>query len=79
MSRVTMNADSSFLPFGSPVFANTVKKSAMPPLVIQILVPFSTQSSPSRTAVVLIEAASEPDVGSVRQNAAIISPLASRG
>ena len=27
--------------------ANTVKKSAMPPLVIQSFSPFSTQSSPS--------------------------------
>ena len=47
MSRVTMNA--VMLPRSSapPVLAKTVKKSAMPPLVIQILLPFRTQSSPS--------------------------------
>ena len=42
MSRVTMKAERFFLSFGSPVFANTVKKSAMPPFVIQIFVPFKT-------------------------------------
>ena len=62
-----------------PVLAKTVKKLAMPPLVIHSLLPLSTQSSPSRTAVVLMIAASEPAPGSVRQKAAIISPVASFG
>ena len=39
--------------------------SAMPPLVIQHFWPLSTYSSPSRTAVVRIDAASEPEPGSV--------------
>ena len=79
MSRVTMKAVS--LPRSSawPVLAKTVKKPARPPLVIQSLLPSSTQSSPSRTAVVLMLAASEPAPGSVRQKAAIISPVASLG
>jgi hypothetical protein len=79
MSRVTMNAPRFARSSATPVFANTVKKSAMPPLVIHSLLPLMIQSSPSRVAVVLIDAASEPAPGSVRQNAAIISPLASLG
>ena len=51
----------------------------MPPLVIQSFSPLRIQSSPSRRAVVRIEAASEPAPGSVRQKAAIISPVASFG
>ena len=78
MSRVTMNAVMWPRP-SSEVFANTVKKSAIPPFVIQSFSPFRTQSSPSRTAVVLMPAASEPAPGSVRQKAAIVSPLASFG
>ena len=39
--------------------------AAMRPLVQKILVPFSTQWSPSRTAVVWIAALSEPAPGSV--------------
>ena len=41
--------------------------------------PFRTHASPSVTADVLIDAASEPELGSVKQKAAIISPLASFG
>ncbi len=61
--------------------ANTVKNSAKPPLEIQCLEPLSTKVSvfSSKTAVVRIEAASEPASGSVRANAAIISPEASFG
>ena len=52
----------------------------MPPFVIQIFSPFSIQlPSALRFAAVRIEAASEPAPDSVRQNAAIISPVASRG
>ncbi len=77
MSRVTMKA--VILPSGVSVLAKTVKKSAMPPFVIQIFSPVRIQSSPSRTAWVFTEAASEPAPASVRQNAAMSSPLASLG
>ncbi len=46
--------------------AHTTATSAMPPLVIHILVPFSTQSSPSRRARVRMLAGSLPESGSVR-------------
>mmetsp|Transcript_53444 Transcript_53444/g.134320 ORF Transcript_53444/g.134320 Transcript_53444/m.134320 type:complete len:209 (-) Transcript_53444:464-1090(-) len=84
--RSTMKAVT--LSFISPVFssltlvcANTVKISAMPPLLIQILLPFKTQCFPSSdsTARDWMELASEPELGSVRQNAAIRSPVAREG
>ena len=61
--------------------ANTVKNSANPPLEIQCFVPLSTNSffAASKTAVVLIDAASDPASGSVNAKAAIISPAASLG
>lgn len=63
------------------VFAKTVIRSAYPPFEIQILLPFNNQCLPSSdsVALVLMEAASEPELGSVRQNAAVHSPQASRG
>ena len=52
----------------------------MPPLVIQIFSPLSSQlPSGCLRAVVRSAAASEPAPDSVRQKAAIISPLASLG
>ena len=50
----------------------------MPPLVIHILVPLSTQSLPSRRALVRIPAGLEPEVGSVRPKQPITSPAARR-
>src|ERR1700722_12513215 len=68
------------LPAGDEVRANTVYRSAMPPLVIQIFSPFRVHlPSAALTACVRIDAASEPAADSVRQKAAIISPLASLG
>ena len=75
MSRVTMNAVMWPRP-SSEVFMNTVKKSAIPPFVIQSFSPFRTHSSPSRTAVVLMLAASEPALLGEAEPA-IVSPLAS--
>ncbi|EKD37675.1 MAG: hypothetical protein ACD_75C01044G0002 [uncultured bacterium] len=66
------------LPFGAlwSVTAHTTNTSAKEPLVMNNLVPFRTQSSPSRTAVVVIPAGSEPAPGSVRPKApAGYSPL----
>ena len=53
--------------------------SATEPLVIHILVPFSTQSSPSRLARVRIPAGLEPKSGSVSPKQPIASPAAIRG
>ena len=46
------------------------------PHLIQILLPVTVKNSPQGdwTAVVLMEAASEPLAGSVRQKAAMVSP-----
>ena len=78
MSVSTMKA--VILPSGPSVRANTVQKSAIPPFVIQIFSPFRVQLPSSlRFAEVRIDAASEPAPDSVRQNAAINSPVASRG
>ena len=49
------------------------------PLVIHILRPFSTQSSPDRVAEVRIDAGSEPASGSVRPKQPMASPAAIRG
>lgn len=63
------------------VFAKTVNKFAKPPLLIQILLPFNIHVflSSDSCARVLMEAASDPLPASVRQKAAIHSPVARRG
>ena len=48
-----------------PVRANTSATPAQEPSVMKIFAPFSTQSSPSRSARVTSEAGSEPLPGSV--------------
>ena len=53
--------------------------SATDPLVIHILVPLSTHSSPSRLARVRIPAGLEPKSGSVSPKQPIASPAAIRG
>jgi hypothetical protein len=50
-------------------------KSARWPLVMKIFEPLMTHSSPSRTAVVLMPATSEPASGSVMPRHAIFWPL----
>src|SRR5919202_4164549 len=59
--------------------AYTRYRPAWPPLVIQLLVPLSTNASPSRRACVLMFDASEPEVGSLRQYAPTYVPCASAG
>ncbi|MNR82347.1 hypothetical protein D3C72_131050 [compost metagenome] len=80
-SRSTRNAVTPPLaPSAGSVTAKTVKRSAVPPLVIQILLPLRIQSPlASRSARVLMAAASEPAPGSVRAKAASISPEAILG
>jgi hypothetical protein len=52
-------------PFSGSVTANTITKSASLPPVMKIFSPLMIQSSPSRTARVLMLRASEPAPGSV--------------
>ena len=59
--------------------AQTIARSATLPFVIHIFVPESTQSSPSRRAVVRMRPGSEPTSGSVRPKQPITSPRAIRG
>jgi hypothetical protein len=68
----TMNIDMSRLPV--PVLAATKYRLACTPLVMNILVPLSTHSSPSRRAEVRMPATSEPAPGSVMPTAVISSP-----
>ena len=63
----------------SSVRAHTTATSASDPLVIHILVPEMTQSSPSRRARVRIEPGSEPESGSVSPKQPISSPSAMPG
>ena len=65
--------------FSGLVRAATTTMSAEPPLVMKVLEPLMTQSSPSRTAVVLRLARSEPPPGSVMPMAVTSSPVAERG
>src|SRR5689334_23393811 len=51
----------------------------MPPLVIHIFVPDTSQSLPSLTALVAMLDGSEPESGSVRPKQPIASPAAIRG
>ena len=63
----------------SSVCAHTTATPASVPLVIHILPPLSTQSSPSRLARVRIDAGSLPASGSVRPKQPSTSPVAIRG
>jgi hypothetical protein len=58
------------LPFARLVTAITTITSPIAPCVMNCFVPLSTQQSPSRIAVVRIDAASLPDVASVNAHAA---------
>src|ERR1700690_3849310 len=61
------------------VAAQTTAMSAMEPLVIHILVPLRTQSSPSRRAEVRIEDGSDPASGSVSPKQPMARPAAISG
>jgi hypothetical protein len=61
------------------VRANTTQKPPTEPCVMNVLVPLITQPSPSRTAVVVSAALSDPEPGSVSAHAANHSPLAAFG
>ena len=50
-----------------------------PPLVSHIFAPLSTHSSPSRTALLVMADTSDPQPGSLIENAPRTSPVAMRG
>ena len=55
-----MNAEMPCLPAALSVTAKTIAMSALRPVVMNCLAPFSTNLSPTRSARVVIAAASEP-------------------
>ena len=61
------------------VFTSSAIRPARSPLACQRFSPVTTHSSPSRTARVRMACTSEPQCGSVIENAARSSPLARRG
>ena len=66
-------------PFARSVDAYAMTTSAMGPFVTQIFVPFRIQHPFRSTALVWIEAASDPLDGSVSENAAIFFPAVRSG
>src|SRR5581483_109374 len=62
------NADIPFAPPLASVFAKTTVQAAYPAFVMNVFEPLMTYSSPSRTAVVFIDATSEPAPGSESPN-----------
>ena len=61
------------------VLTAVITRSALMPLVMNVLAPFTTKCSPSRIADVLIDARSEPMPGSVMAMAVMSSPDAMPG
>ena len=64
----TTNAVRPLWPLDLSVDAKTVDQAAWPAFVMNIFEPFRTYSSPRRSAVVLMRAASEPASGSLSAN-----------
>jgi hypothetical protein len=61
------------------VLTAAITRSALIPFVMNVFVPFTTYSSPSRSAEAAIAARSDPVSGSVIAIAVISSPLAMPG
>src|SRR5664279_458390 len=78
-SACTTNAEIPFDRFSGSVTTITVYQLDTPALVIQHFVPFSTQPSPSATALVRMAAASEPASRSESAYEIIASPDAIEG
>jgi hypothetical protein len=72
-----MKAEIPCDPAARSVIARITVVSAKVALVIKFFDPFNTHPPARRTAVVRIELASEPELGSVSPQAAKLSPLAS--
>ena len=66
-------------PASASVLQTTITQSALMPLVMNVLAPLMTYSSPSRLAVVWMPWRSEPVPGSVMAIAVIISPVQNFG
>src|SRR3990172_4704469 len=79
VSRSTRKAVVPLALFVGSVMAMTTNTPARVPLVMNILAPFITHSSPLGSAVVDMLAASEPQPGSVRHQAPRYSPAARGG
>ena len=77
--RSTTIAEMPFLPAARSVTVSTTAVSAMPPLVMKFFDPLISQCWPSRTAVVRMPPASEPEPGSVSPQQPTFSPFASGG
>ncbi len=75
--RSMMKAEIPCEPAARSVIASTTVVSANVALVIKFFDPFNTHPLARRTAVVRIELASDPELGSVRPQAAKLSPFAS--
>ena len=76
----TMNIEIPCEPRASRlVLAATKYTSACTPLVMNILLPLSTNPSPARSARVRMPATSDPASGSVTATAVIVSPLTMPG
>src|SRR5690554_1911052 len=73
----TKKQEMPFLPADLSVTAKTKASWACLPVVINCLVPFNIQLSPSRSALHSMALASEPTCGSVRQKQPNHSPVAS--
>ena len=74
-----MMIEMPFEPFDGSVLATTPTRPACRPFEMKVLEPFSTYSSPSRTARALTACRSEPAPGSVIAIAPTSSPVAMRG
>ncbi len=79
MPRSTASSEKPREPASGSVRATTITRSALIPLVMNVLEPDSTQPSPSRRAVVVMPCRSDPVPGSVIAIAVIISPLTNPG
>jgi hypothetical protein len=77
--RSMMKAEMPREPLAFAVTAIATSTSPDAPCVMNCLVPFNTQSVPSRTAVLRIEAASLPEDASVNPQAARCWPRARAG
>ena len=79
MPRSTASSEKPCAPLSGSVRATTSTRSALMPLVMNVLDPLSTQSEPSRRAVVRSPCRSEPAPGSLMAMAVIISPVTNGG
>src|ERR1035437_3116141 len=78
-SASTRNTDTPLAPAAGSVLATTTTRSQLRPLLMKVLLPLITYSSPCLTALVRIAFRSEPAPGSLMAIARMHSPLAHLG